>query len=76
MQALGRLSGTTTLLITQKISAASKSDLIILLDDGRMLAQGTHEELLAKESLYRAIYESQSGEEAAAHAAEKKGKKA
>lgn len=70
MQALGRLSGTTTLLITQKISAASKSDLIILLDDGRMLAQGTHEELLAEESLYRAIYESQSGEEAAAHAAD------
>lgn len=68
MQALGRLSGTTTLLITQKISAASKSDLIILLDDGRMLAQGSHEQLLAKESLYRAIYESQSGEEAAAHA--------
>ncbi len=70
MQALGRLSGTTTLLITQKISAASKSDLIILLDDGRMLAQGNHEQLLATESLYRAIYESQSGEEAAAHAAD------
>ncbi|MBO9596311.1 MAG: ABC transporter ATP-binding protein [Cohnella sp.] len=70
MQALGRLSGTTTLLITQKITAASKSDLIILLDDGRMLAQGSHEQLLAAESLYRAIYESQSGEEAAAHAAD------
>ncbi|WP_027086153.1 ABC transporter ATP-binding protein [Cohnella panacarvi] len=68
MQALGRLSGTTTLLITQKISAASKADLIILLDDGRMLAQGSHGQLLATESLYRAIYESQSGEEAAAHA--------
>ncbi|MFD0673790.1 ABC transporter ATP-binding protein [Cohnella sp. GCM10027633] len=70
MQALGRLSGTTTLLVTQKISAASKSDMILLLDDGRLLAQGSHEALLAESPLYRAIYESQSGEEAARHAAD------
>lgn len=70
MQALGRLSGTTTLLVTQKISAASKSDLIVLLDDGRMLAQGKHEELLAAEPLYRAICQSQSGEEVSARAAD------
>lgn len=70
MQALGRLEGTTTLLITQKISAASKSDLILLLDDGKLLAQGTHESLLASSGLYRAIYESQAGEEAARHAAD------
>ena len=70
MQALGRLSGTTTLLVTQKISAAMKSDLVLLLDDGKLLAQGTHESLLASSRLYRAIYESQAGEEAARHAAD------
>ncbi|RED54899.1 ABC transporter ATP-binding protein [Cohnella phaseoli] len=53
----------TTFLITQKISSAVNADLILLLDDGRLIAHGSHRELLAKDVLYRRIYESQYGEE-------------
>jgi len=53
----------TTFLITQKISSTLNADLILLLDDGRLIAQGAHGELLAKDPLYRRIYESQFGEE-------------
>ncbi len=53
----------TTFLITQKISSAVNADLILLLDDGRLIANGSHRELLTKDVLYRRIYESQYGEE-------------
>jgi len=53
----------TTFLITQKISSTLNADLILLLDDGRLIAQGNHEELMSASSLYRRIYESQFGEE-------------
>ncbi|CAM4504623.1 ABC transporter ATP-binding protein [Paenibacillus typhae] len=52
----------TTVLITQKISSTVSADLILLLDEGRLIAKGTHRELLADSSLYRKIYESQTGE--------------
>ncbi len=58
----------TTFLVTQKISSARSADRIILLDDGRMLAGGTHAELLAASELYRKICESQAGKEDALHA--------
>lgn len=51
----------TTMIITQKLSTAMKSDQIILLDDGRLLAQGNHHELWEQSDLYRKIYESQNG---------------
>lgn len=58
----------TTLLITQKISTAMEADLILILEDGRLTAQGSHEELLETSPLYRKIVESQfGGREAAAH---------
>lgn len=53
----------TTLIITQKISTAIEADSILLLEDGRLLAQGTHDELMASSSLYRQIVESQFGKE-------------
>jgi ATP-binding cassette subfamily B multidrug efflux pump len=53
----------TTMLITQKITSTRDADLILLLDDGHLIAQGTHEQLLAIHPLYRRIYESQFGEE-------------
>nr|WP_156643667.1 ABC transporter ATP-binding protein [Lentibacillus sp. JNUCC-1] len=58
----------TTLIITQKIATAIKSDRILLMDDGRVLAHGTHNELLEQSSLYRRIVESQFGKEYAEHA--------
>ncbi|GGD97807.1 ABC transporter ATP-binding protein [Paenibacillus nasutitermitis] len=57
----------TTLLITQKISSTVGADQILLLDEGSLIAQGTHEQLMAGNSLYRRIYESQFGKEGTAH---------
>lgn len=63
LDALKELS-CTTFLITQKISSTTSADLILLLDDGRLIAQGNHETLMSDSPLYRRIYESQYGEEA------------
>jgi ATP-binding cassette subfamily B multidrug efflux pump len=62
LEALNGMS-CTTFLITQKISSTLKADLILLLDDGRLIAQGNHRQLMGSNSLYRRIYESQAGEE-------------
>ena len=53
----------TTLLITQKVSASREADLILLLDNGRLTAQGDHEKLMRSSSLYRRIAASQEKEE-------------
>ncbi|HLR09651.1 MAG TPA: ABC transporter ATP-binding protein [Bacillota bacterium] len=53
----------TTLIITQKISTALRADRILLIDDGKMLAIGTHSELLETSALYQRIVESQFGKE-------------
>ncbi|GAA0593400.1 ABC transporter ATP-binding protein [Virgibacillus siamensis] len=53
----------TTLIITQKISTAINADRILLLDDGEMLAIGSHEELLKECALYTRIVASQFGKE-------------
>lgn len=58
----------TTFLITQKISTTLGADRILLLDDGKLIAQGRHEQLLQESNLYRQIYESQFGKEGAFHA--------
>lgn len=58
----------TTLIITQKITTAMKADTILLLEDGELLAKGTHKELMAQSHLYRQIYESQFGKEGADNA--------
>jgi ATP-binding cassette subfamily B protein len=52
----------TTFLITQKISSTVSADLILLLDDGRLIARGTHSGLMRESALYRKIYQSQTGE--------------
>jgi ABC-type multidrug transport system, ATPase and permease components len=57
----------TILLVTQKISAAMRADVILILEDGRLHAMGTHEELLRTSPLYARIVRSQYGEEAARH---------
>jgi ATP-binding cassette subfamily B protein len=53
----------TTFIITQKISTAMEADKILLLEDGRVEAWGTHEELLKMSPLYVKIVQSQFGEE-------------
>ncbi|WP_426334170.1 ABC transporter ATP-binding protein [Paenibacillus silvae] len=61
LDALEELS-CTTFIITQKISSTASADLILLLDDGRLIGQGKHEDLMESSELYRRIYESQYGE--------------
>ncbi|WP_027410533.1 ABC transporter ATP-binding protein [Anoxybacteroides tepidamans] len=51
----------TTLIVTQKISTAIEADAIILLKEGKILAKGTHEELLQTSELYRKLVKSQLG---------------
>ncbi|MGD6857981.1 ABC transporter ATP-binding protein [Bacillus infantis] len=66
LQAL-RTYTATTLIITQKISTAIESDHILLLEDGRLIAEGDHETLLRESELYQKIFRSQFGEEALEH---------
>jgi ATP-binding cassette subfamily B protein len=54
----------TIFIITQKISTAMGASQILLLDEGEVLAQGSHHELMEESELYQRIYESQFGEEA------------
>jgi ATP-binding cassette subfamily B multidrug efflux pump len=55
----------TTVLVAQRISTALGADRIVVLDRGRVVAQGTHRELLATSAVYREIYDSQLGAGAA-----------
>jgi ATP-binding cassette subfamily B multidrug efflux pump len=51
----------TVLMVAQRVSVALSADRILLLDDGRLVANGSHEQLLASSELYRTIVESQLG---------------
>ncbi|MBR7554780.1 ABC transporter ATP-binding protein [Allobacillus sp. GCM10007491] len=55
--------GCTTFIVTQKIDTAKSCDRIILMEDGQILAQGSHEELVETSELYRKIVASQVGDE-------------
>lgn len=57
------LKGTTTVIIAQKISSVVKADKILVLDEGRLIGEGTHAELVANNAVYREIYETQKGKE-------------
>lgn len=53
------LPGMTRIIIAQRISSVRHADQILILEDGRLCGQGTHEELLAGNPIYQAIYASQ-----------------
>ena len=57
------LKGTTTIIIAQKISSVVHADKILVLDQGRLIGQGKHTDLVATNPVYREIYETQKGKE-------------
>ena len=69
--ALAALRGVTKIIIAQRISSVMNTDKIVILEDGRIHAVGTHAELLASDPIYQEIYASQMrGGEADGQAAE------
>jgi ATP-binding cassette subfamily B protein len=59
MDALLRHS--TRIVVAQRISTVLKADKIVVIDKGRIAAQGNHRQLLAESDIYREIYDSQLG---------------
>jgi len=54
-------AGSTSFVVAQRISTVLNADKIVVIDKGRIAAQGTHSELLQSSPIYREIYESQLG---------------
>ena len=57
--ALEGLTGVTKLIIAQRVTSVMHADLIVILEDGRIHAAGTHDQLLASDPIYQEIYTSQ-----------------
>jgi ATP-binding cassette subfamily B multidrug efflux pump len=63
----GLMQGRTSFVIAQRISTVLAADKILVPDGGRVVAEGTHSDLLASSTVYREIYDSQLGNGAAAY---------
>ena len=50
---------TTKIIIAQRIASVQEADLILVMDNGRIVDRGTHEELMASSPIYREVYEQQ-----------------
>ncbi|MCM0583240.1 ABC transporter ATP-binding protein [Weissella diestrammenae] len=57
------LHGTTTFIIAEKISSVINADRILVLDNGQLVGEGTHKELLENSDVYREIYATQKAQE-------------
>jgi ATP-binding cassette, subfamily B, bacterial len=62
LEALGRLmEGRTTIMVAHRLSTIQRADLILVLQDGRILERGSHEDLLDLGGFYKDMYETQLG---------------
>ena len=57
----GLMANSTVFLVAQRISAVLTADVIVVLEEGRIVAKGAHADLLRSSPDYRSIYESQLG---------------
>ncbi len=53
------LRGRTTIIIAHRLSAVRQADRVLVFEDGRIVEQGRHEDLLEQNGLYSALYASQ-----------------
>ena len=53
------LPGATKLIIAQRVTSVMDADMILVLDDGHIVGQGTHAQLMERCDIYREVYESQ-----------------
>ena len=53
------MRGRTTFVIAHRLSTVRTADAILVLDEGRIAEQGRHDELIARDGLYRKLYELQ-----------------
>ena len=58
-KALATLAGVTKIIIAQRVTSVMGTDMIVVLEDGRIHAVGTHSQLLASDPIYQEIYHSQ-----------------
>ncbi|MBS7262412.1 MAG: ABC transporter ATP-binding protein [Eubacteriales bacterium] len=63
-----RIPNVTKLIIAQRVASVADADLILVLDNGRIAAAGSHDELLASCGVYREIYQEQTGAKGGAEA--------
>ena len=53
------LKDTTKIIIAQRVTSICEADLILVMDGGKIVAQGTHDELMKTSEIYREVYQSQ-----------------